>query len=82
MAAPINALVFAYLGTARPLLVTLVLHASSFSAALKQAVVAVEVVGSLGVLATVPLTTVVAAAWRGRTALPAPAMASASETEG
>ncbi len=71
LAATINTLVFAYLGTALPLLVILALQVSSVSVALNQEVIAVEVVrtlvGSLGILAAVPLTTAVAAAWQGRT---------------
>ncbi len=70
LAATINTLVFAYLGTALPLLVILALQVSSFGAAVNQEVIAVEVVrtlvGSLGILAAVPLTTAIAAWWRPR----------------
>ena len=73
LAASINTLVFAYLGTALPLLVILDLQSGAFSAALNQEVVAVEVVrtlvGSLGVLAAVPLTTAMAAMWHGGRAI-------------
>ena len=72
LAATINTLVFAYLGTALPLLVILALQVGSFGDAINQEVIAVEVVrtlvGSLGILAAVPLTTAVAAAWQGRMA--------------
>jgi uncharacterized membrane protein len=69
LAATINTLVFAYLGTALPLLVILAIQVSAFSVAINQEVIAVEVVrtlvGSLGILAAVPFTTAVAAAWQG-----------------
>jgi uncharacterized membrane protein len=64
LAATINTLVFAYLGTALPLVVLLVLQASSMAATASQEDVAVEiirtVVGAIGVLSAVPLTTAIA----------------------
>ncbi len=87
LAATINTLVFAYLGTALPLLVILAIQVSSFSAAINQEVIAVEVVrtlvGSLGILAAVPLTTAVAASWQGRPAeRQAPAVAGVGGLDG
>ncbi|MGO9178259.1 MAG: YibE/F family protein [Candidatus Limnocylindrales bacterium] len=70
LAATINTLVFAYLGTALPLLVILSIQVSSLGDAVNQEVIAVEVVrtlvGSLGILAAVPLTTAITAAWQSR----------------
>ncbi len=72
LAATINTLVFAYLGTALPLLVVLAVQVGSLNAVINQEVIAVEIVrtlvGSLGILAAVPLTTVIAALWQGRRA--------------
>ena len=87
LAATINTLVFAYLGTALPLLVILAIQVSSFSAAINQEVIAVEVVrtlvGSLGILAAVPLTTAVAASWHGRPAeRPVPAVVGTGGLDG
>jgi uncharacterized membrane protein len=65
LGATINTLVFAYLGTALPLLVLLALQIQNFSATLSEEVIAVEVVrtvvGSIGVLAAVPFSTAIAA---------------------
>ncbi len=67
LAATINTLVFAYLGTALPLVVVIVLQVSNISATLSEESVAVEiirtVVGAIGVLAAVPLTTAIACRW-------------------
>ncbi len=82
LSATINTLVFAYLGTALPLLVLLALQSSSFSVAVNQEIIAVEVVrtlvGSLGILAAVPLTTAIAAWWRPK-ALPVEALTATGE---
>lgn len=68
LAATVNTLVFAYLGTALPLLVLLSLELAQFSLSINQELVAVEVVravvGSIGILAAVPATTAIAAWWR------------------
>ncbi|MGZ6272073.1 MAG: YibE/F family protein, partial [Candidatus Limnocylindrales bacterium] len=68
--ATINTLVFAYLGTALPLLVLLALQVHAFSLAINQELLAVEIVralvGSIGVLATVPITTLLACWWLTR----------------
>jgi uncharacterized membrane protein len=65
LSATINTLVFAYLGTALPLLVLLALQIQNFSVTLSEEVIAVEivrtVVGSIGILAAVPLATGIAA---------------------
>jgi uncharacterized membrane protein len=65
LGATINTLVFAYLGTALPLLVLLALQIQNFSATLSEEVIAVEIVrtivGSIGVLSAVPFTTAIAA---------------------
>ncbi|MFI5261564.1 MAG: YibE/F family protein [Candidatus Limnocylindrales bacterium] len=78
LAATVNTLVFAYLGTALPLLVLLSLELQQFSLSVSQELLAVEivraVVGSIGILAAVPATTAIAAWWRtapGRVPLPA-----------
>jgi uncharacterized membrane protein len=67
LAATINTLVFAYLGTALPLVVLIVLQVSNMAATVSEEGVAVEiirtVVGAIGVLAAVPLTTVIACRW-------------------
>lgn len=64
LAATINTLVFAYLGTALPLLVLLAIQIQSFSLTINEEIVAVEVVrtivGSVGVLSAVPITTAIA----------------------
>ena len=65
MAATVNTLVFAYLGTALPLLVLLALQIQNFSVTLSEEVIAVEVVrtvvGSIGILSAVPFATAIAA---------------------
>ena len=67
LAATVNTLVFAYLGTALPLLVLLSLQLAQFSLSVNQELVAVEIVraavGSIGILAAVPATTAIAAWW-------------------
>ncbi len=75
LGATINTLVFAYLGTALPLLVLLAIQVGSISSALNEEQVAVEIVrmivGALGVVAAVPLTTAIAArAHRGQVSPP------------
>ena len=87
LAATINTLVFAYLGTALPLLVILSIQVGSLGDAVNQEVIAVEVVrtlvGSLGILAAVPLTTAITAAWQVREARTAqPALPAAGESGG
>ena len=76
LAATINTLVFAYLGTALPLVVLLVLQASNMAATVSEEGVAVEiirtVVGASGVLAAVPLTTAIACRWLIEPSGPAP----------
>jgi uncharacterized membrane protein len=71
LAATVNTLVFAYLGTALPLLVLLALQIQAFGLAINEEIVAVEIVrtlvGSIGVLLAVPITTAIAA-WLGRNA--------------
>jgi uncharacterized membrane protein len=74
LAATVNTLVFAYLGAALPLLVLLALQAHRLDLAINDEHIAVEVVrtivGAVGVLSAVPLTTAIAA-WavsRSRTA--------------
>jgi uncharacterized membrane protein len=70
LAASVNTLVFAYLGTALPLLVLLALRVQSLTASISEELIAVEIVralvGSIGVLATVPLTTLIACWWLTR----------------
>ena len=65
LAATINTLLFAYLGTALPLVVLLVLQASNAGAVVSLESVSVEVartvVGAVGILAAVPITTAIAA---------------------
>ncbi len=67
LAATINTLVFAYLGTALPLVVLLVLGSSSLGVSVSGEGVSVEimrtVVGALGILAAVPITTAIAVRW-------------------
>ncbi len=82
LAATVNTLVFAYLGTALPLLVLLSLQLQQFSLSVNQELLAVEivraVVGSIGILAAVPATTAIAAWWHetpAPTALAAPTVA-------
>jgi uncharacterized membrane protein len=64
LAATINTLVFAYLGTALPLLVLLALQIESISVTVNEEVIAVEVVrtivGSIGILSAVPFATLIA----------------------
>jgi uncharacterized membrane protein len=65
LAATVNTLVFAYLGAALPLLVLLALQIESVGLSVNEEIVAVEVVrtivGSIGVLLAVPITTAIAA---------------------
>jgi uncharacterized membrane protein len=65
LGATINTLVFAYLGSALPLLVLLALQIENFSATVSEEVIAVEivrtVVGSIGILSAVPFSTAIAA---------------------
>jgi len=74
LAATVNTLVFAYLGTALPLLVLLSLQLEQLSLSVNQELLAVEIVraavGSIGILAAVPATTAIAAWWH-RTPAPA-----------
>jgi uncharacterized membrane protein len=76
LAATINTLVFAYLGTALPLVVLIVLQVSNMAATLSEEGVAVEiirtVVGAIGVLSAVPLTTAIACRWAVSPGVPAP----------
>jgi uncharacterized membrane protein len=79
LAATINTLVFAYLGTALPLVVLIVLQVSNMAATVSEEGVAVEIirtlVGAIGVLAAVPITTAIACRWvvvPGGSAGPAP----------
>jgi uncharacterized membrane protein len=64
LAATINTLVFAYLGTALPLVVLLVLQASNAGAVISLESVAVEItrtiIGAVGIVAAVPITTAIA----------------------
>ncbi|MFN8632104.1 MAG: YibE/F family protein, partial [Chloroflexota bacterium] len=64
LAATINTLVFAYLGTALPLVVLLVLQASNAGAVVSLESVAVEItrtiIGAVGIVAAVPITTAIA----------------------
>ena len=81
LAATVNTLVFAYLGTALPLLVLLSLQLQQFSLSVNQELLAVEivraVVGSIGILAAVPATTAIAAWWHETPVRPALAAAAA-----
>jgi uncharacterized membrane protein len=71
LAANINTLVFAYLGAALPLVVLLAVQVPDLTVAANQEFMAVEiiraVVGALGVLAAVPLTTAIATFLTGPT---------------
>ena len=64
LGATINTLVFAYLGTALPLLVLLALQIQTFNVIVNEEVIAVEVVrtvvGSIGILTAVPFSTALA----------------------
>ena len=94
IAATVNTLVLAYLGASLPLLLLFTLSGQAPLVVLNGEIVAVEViralVGSIGIVAAVPLTTLVAAALlvRGRTGpepptddAPAPGRHDPSETE-
>lgn len=65
----VNTLVLAYVGAALPLTILFVLADQSFGAAVNSEIVAVEVVrtivGTLGIIAAVPLTTWFATLWPG-----------------
>jgi uncharacterized membrane protein len=65
LAATVNTLVFAYLGAALPLLVLLAIQIESVGLSVNEEIVAVEVVrtlvGSIGILLAVPITTAIAA---------------------
>jgi uncharacterized membrane protein len=64
LAATVNTLVFAYLGSALPLLVLFSIQVRGLGFPLNEEVVAVEVVrtlvGSIGIVLTVPITTAIA----------------------
>jgi uncharacterized membrane protein len=64
LAATVNTLVFAYLGAALPLLVLLALQIESVGLSVNEEIVAVEIVrtlvGSMGILLAVPITTAIA----------------------
>jgi len=64
LAATVNTLVFAYLGAALPLLVLLALQIESVGLSVNEEIVAVEIVrtivGSIGILLAVPITTAIA----------------------
>jgi uncharacterized membrane protein len=64
LAATVNTLVFAYLGAALPLLVILALQVESVGLTVNEEIVAVEIVrtlvGSIGILLAVPITTAIA----------------------
>lgn len=70
LAATVNTLVFAYLGAALPLLVLLALQIESVGLSINEEIVAVEVVrtivGSIGILLAVPITTAIACWLAGR----------------
>jgi uncharacterized membrane protein len=70
LAATVNTLVFAYLGAALPLLVLLALQIESVGLSVNEEIVAVEVVrtivGSIGILLAVPITTAIACWLAGR----------------
>jgi uncharacterized membrane protein len=74
LAATVNTLVFAYLGAALPLLVLLALQIESVGLSVNEEIVAVEVirtlVGSIGILLAVPITTAIAAWLAGRSTEP------------
>jgi uncharacterized membrane protein len=69
LAASVNTLVFAYLGSALPVIVLLALQIHRLELAVNDEHIAVEVVrtviGAIGVLSAVPLTTLIAAWWAG-----------------
>ena len=69
LAATVNTLVFAYLGAALPVIVLLALQIHRLDLAVNDEHIAVEVVrtvvGAIGVLSAVPLTTAIAAWWAG-----------------
>jgi uncharacterized membrane protein len=69
LAANVNTLVFAYLGAGLPLLVLLAVQVGNITLAANEEFISVEVVravvGAIGVLAAVPLTTALAAALAG-----------------
>ncbi len=71
LAATVNTLVFAYLGAALPVIVLLALQIHRLDLAVNDEHIAVEVVrtvvGAIGVLSAVPLTTAIAAWWAGPT---------------
>jgi uncharacterized membrane protein len=76
LAATVNTLVFAYLGAALPLLVLLAIQIESVGLSINEEIVAVEVVrtlvGSIGVLLAVPITTAIAVWLTVRDAEPDP----------
>jgi hypothetical protein len=82
IAATVNTLFLAYAGAALPLLILFVTGQDSLSTVATTEVVAVEVVralcGSVGLIAAVPLTTVLAALVATEEPLPAPAQPTAS----
>lgn len=67
LAATVNTLVFAYLGTALPLLVLVALQVDALTLTVNQEIIAVEIVrtivGAIGVLSAVPITTAIACRW-------------------
>jgi uncharacterized membrane protein len=69
LAATVNTLVFAYLGAGLPVLVLLAVQVHRLDLAVNDEHIAVEVVrtivGAIGVLSAVPLTTAIAAWWTG-----------------
>ena len=69
LAATVNTLVFAYLGSALPIIVLLALQIHRLDLAINDEHIAVEVVrtvvGAIGILSAVPLTTAIAAWWAG-----------------
>ena len=69
LAATVNTLVFAYLGAGLPVLVLLAVQVHRLDLAINDEHIAVEVVrtivGAIGVLSAVPLTTAIAAWWAG-----------------
>jgi uncharacterized membrane protein len=75
LAATVNTLVFAYLGSALPVIVLLALQIHRLDLAVNDEHIAVEVVrtvvGAIGVLSAVPLTTAIAAWWAGPAGRPA-----------
>jgi len=77
LAATVNTLVFAYLGSALPVIVLLALQIHRLDLAVNDEHIAVEVVrtvvGAIGVLSAVPLTTAIAAWWAGAPSHPAAA---------